>query len=95
MRRTLACTIALSAAMETEATTQAPEKPVPCEQVASIGVATMAADGTITLRVHTLPPGPIGHGMLQYPPTHAQYQEILKHLRSLAPGESKPVPPWC
>ena len=95
MRRTPAWTIALLAVMAAEAAAQAPEQPVPCEQVASIGVATMAADGTSTLRVHTLPPGPIGHGMLQFPPTHAQYQDIFKHLGGLAPGEAKPVPPWC
>jgi len=95
MLRTLARTIALLAVMAATAPAQAPQTQVPCEQVASIGAATMAADGTITLQVHSLPPGPIGHAMLQYPPTHAQYQDILKHLGGLTPGASKPVPPWC
>ena len=82
--------IALS--ISTAAQTQ--EKRLPCEQVTSIGVATMATDGTITLRVRSLPPGPIGEGMLEYPPSHSQYRDILKHLGGLAPGDSKlaPVP---
>ena len=83
--------IALS--ISTAAQTQ--EKRLPCEQVTSIGVATMATDGTITLRVRSLPPGPIGEGMLEYPPSHPQYRDILKHLGGLAPGESESVPPWC
>ena len=67
----------------------------PCEEVASIGVATMAADGTITLQVRSLPPGPVGYAKLVYAPSHPQYQAILKHIGGLAPGESRPVPPWC
>jgi hypothetical protein len=94
MLRTLACTIALLA-MATAAAAQGPEQQLPCEQVASIGVATMTADGTITMRVRSLPPGPIGEATLEYPPSNPRYQDILKHLGGLAPGESKPVPPWC
>jgi len=66
-----------------------------CDQTTSIGVATMAADGTITMRVRSLPPGPIAEGTFVYAPGHPQYDAILKHLGGLAPGESKPVPPWC
>jgi hypothetical protein len=67
----------------------------PCESVASIGVAHMTADGVITLRVRSLPPGPIGEGVLRYPPDHPQYGEIKDHLGGIAPGEYKPVRPWC
>ncbi len=49
----------------------------------------MAADGTITLQVRSLPPGPVGHAKLVYAPSHPQYQAILKHIGGLAPGESR------
>ena len=80
-------------ALSLPAVAQTPEKQPPCEQVASIGVATMASDGTITLRVRSLPPGPIGEGILDYPPSHPRYRAIVEHLGGLAPGESKPVVP--
>jgi hypothetical protein len=61
--------------------------------VASIGVATMERDGTVTLQIRTAN-GIHGHARLVYPPTHPAYADILKHLDGLKPGESKPVPPW-
>jgi len=71
-------------------------EPAPrCQDVASIGVATMAADGTITLRITSLPPGPVAHGNFTYAPSHAQYEEIKRHIGGITPGEQKPVPPWC
>lgn len=68
---------------------------VRCEQVKSIGVAHMDKDGTMTLRLRSLPPGPIAEGTLVYRPGDPQYEEIKKHLGGIAPGEYKPVPPWC
>ena len=68
---------------------------VPCEQVASIGVATMSNDGVITLRLRSLPPGPIAEGTMSYRPGDPQYEEIKKHIGGIAPGETKPVRPWC
>ncbi len=66
-----------------------------CESVKSIGVATMAADGAITLRIRSLPPGPIGEGTFIYRPGEARYDEVKSHIGGIAPGETKPVPPWC
>ncbi|MBI4545428.1 MAG: hypothetical protein HY703_09545 [Gemmatimonadetes bacterium] len=67
----------------------------PGADMPSIGVATMAEDGTIVLELRAEAPGGVsGHGRLVYPPTHKDYQQILKHLGGLRPGESKPVPPW-
>jgi hypothetical protein len=66
-----------------------------CADVASIGVATMAADGAITLRIRSLPPGPIAEGTLTYRPGDAKYDEVKDHIGGITPGESKPVPPWC
>jgi hypothetical protein len=64
--------------------------------VESIGVATMRPDGTIDLQLRAYDPktGAIGDGLLVYPPGHPDYQDVLKHLGGLKPGEQKPVPPW-
>jgi hypothetical protein len=67
----------------------------PCESVASIGVAHMDADGVITMRLRSLPPGPIAEGEFRYEPGDPHYQEIVLHLGGIKPGETKPVPPWC
>jgi hypothetical protein len=62
---------------------------------ASIGSATMQADGTIVMQLRAEGPGPmIGDAQFVYPPDHPEYQSILEHLGGLAPGETKPVPPW-
>jgi hypothetical protein len=68
---------------------------LPCAKVESIGVAHMEQDGTITLRLRSLPPGPIAEGTLTYKPGDPKYEEIKKHLGGIAPGEYKSVPPWC
>ena len=60
-----------------------------------IGTATMKEDGTVVLflRAET-GDGLVGDGMVQYPPGHPNYHEVLDHLGGLEPGENKPVPPW-
>ncbi len=61
----------------------------------SIGRATMGDDETIVLVLRAVGPnGETGVGRLEYPKSHAQYNDILKHLGGLKPGESKPVPPF-
>jgi hypothetical protein len=61
----------------------------------SIGVATMDANRTITLRLRAEgPDGLVGEGFFVYPPSHAEYQSVLDHLGGLEPGQSKPVPPF-
>jgi len=66
------------------------------DEVPTIGVARMRPDGTIELllRATSQPGGPVGHGLLEYPPGHPRYQEVLRHLGGLKPGEAKNVPPW-
>ncbi len=71
------------------------DAPVRCEDVESIGVATMADDKTITLQVRALDPDKIIESLLVYKPGDRDYQSILTHLGGLAPGQSKPVRPWC
>jgi hypothetical protein len=61
----------------------------------SIGMAAMNADGAIVLQLRaTGPEGELGDAQLVYTPTHPQYQEVLKHLGGLRPGERKLVSPW-
>ncbi|MCU0700075.1 MAG: hypothetical protein MUC96_26505 [Myxococcaceae bacterium] len=62
---------------------------------ASIGSATMQADGTLELMLRAEGPGGmVGDALVRYPPTHPEYQTVLAHLGGLKPGESKPVPPF-
>jgi hypothetical protein len=61
----------------------------------SIGSATMLADRTIVMNLRASGPGPqLGDGQVRYPPSHANYQEVLRHLGGLRPGQTKPVPPF-
>ena len=61
----------------------------------SIGVATMDANGAITLRLRAEgPDGLVGESLFVYPPSHEDYQYVLDHLGGLEPGQSKPVPPF-
>jgi hypothetical protein len=71
------------------------DETVPCASVESIGVAHMTEDGIITLRIRSLPPGPIAEGELRYAPSDPKYDDIKQHLGGIAPGESKNVRPWC
>ena len=71
------------------------DAPINCHAVESIGTATMSADGTITLQLHSLAPDPIAEGVLTYAPDDPQYLDIKDHLGGIAPGETKEVRPWC
>ena len=55
----------------------------------------MTEDGTITLRLRSLPPGPVAEGTMSYRPGDPKYEEIKRHLGGIKPGETKPVRPWC
>jgi hypothetical protein len=61
-----------------------------------IGVAGMEADGTIVLQLNApLDDGKnVGHGYFRYPVNTTNYQDILRHVGPLKPGESKPIRPW-
>jgi hypothetical protein len=79
------------AALATDRSSQ----PIRCEDIYSIGRATMSADGTITLQLRSLGPDPIAESELVFPPDDLQYEEIKHHLGGINAGESKPVPPFC
>lgn len=69
----------------------AAQEPLP----ASIGSATMKDDGTIVMQLRAEGPGGIrGDALFTYKKGHKQYDEIIKHLGGLEPGQTKPVPPW-
>jgi len=62
---------------------------------ASIGVARMLEDGTITLFIRAEGPGSVrGDALLTYERAHPEYATVLKHVGGLQIGEEKPVPPW-
>ncbi len=61
---------------------------------ASIGEATMLDDGTIVLTLRAEGDGVVGDGQVTYGPDDEHYEEVLKHLGGLRPGQKKPVPPW-
>ena len=94
-RRSNAAPLAFALVVAFAAAAAEPKETVPCEQVASIGVATMTEDGVITLRLRSLPPGPIAEGTMSYKSGDPQYEEIKEHIGGIAPGETKPVRPWC
>jgi hypothetical protein len=65
----------------------------------SIGAATMESDGTLKLQLRAEGPGGIvGDALLVYPPTHADYAMVKKHLEQnggpMKPGDSRPVAPF-
>jgi hypothetical protein len=60
----------------------------------SIGVATLNPDGSLTLQLRAEGPGLRGDAQFVYKPGDAMIKTVLDHVGGLAPGESKPVPPW-
>jgi hypothetical protein len=60
----------------------------------SIGVAWLEEDGSIALHLTRTSDGMHVSGMLRYQPTDERYNDVLKHLGGLKPGETKPVPAW-
>ncbi|MEP6831563.1 MAG: hypothetical protein ABI963_14570 [Rhizomicrobium sp.] len=62
---------------------------------ASIGVATMGSNGTISLRLRAQGlSGVFGESVIVYRRDNPQYNEVLRHIGGLKPGQTKPVAPW-
>lgn len=62
---------------------------------ASIGAATMTADGTIRLQLRAEGKnGEIGDAVITYRRGDPMYDDVLRHIGGIKPGEDKPVPPW-
>lgn len=58
-----------------------------------IGMAEMAADGTISLHLHSHG-GLVANAEMIYPRGDKNYRDVLNHLGGLKPGEVKLVQPW-
>lgn len=67
-----------------------PQKRQPIEP---IGMATMSADGTITLELHTHE-GAVGDAHIRYKPNDKEYGQISEHIGGIKPGQVKTVQPW-
>jgi len=98
MARLGVCAMFLS--MITVAPALAQQVPPPVAEP-PIGTALMLKDRTIALDLNKEPhigvarsPGELGYGQVDIDPTNPHYQELLRHLGGLKPGEEKPMPPW-
>src|ERR1700761_3930907 len=58
------------------------------------GTATMLDDGTLALHLRLANDGTPAHDILTYKVSDRAYDDILRHLGGLRPGETKPFSPW-
>lgn len=54
----------------------------------------MQKDGTIILLLRAQDGPKLGDGRLVVRPDAKDYQDVLRHLGGLKPGQTKPCPPW-
>jgi hypothetical protein len=59
-----------------------------------IGVARMLSNGTIVMDLRAIRGQGVGDARIVYEKSSDHYQEIVKHLGGLKPGEEKPVYNW-
>lgn len=63
------------------------------QRKAILGMATMAADGSIVAPIES--PGPTHTAsILRLKPGDPEYESFLEHIGGLKPGETKPLPVW-
>lgn len=60
----------------------------------SIGHAWMHDDLSINMILHFDLPGMMGDSLVTFNPGDPQYQDVIRHLGGISPGESKLVEPW-
>lgn len=81
----------------------APDTPIPPglslddldEPPASVGSASMLADGTLELRFRTeTDAGAIGEALTIVKRGDKHYDAIVMHLGGIEPGQGKPIPPF-
>jgi hypothetical protein len=63
-------------------------------RVQFIGMASMSDDGTVTLRLTMTSDGKPADAIIIYKAEDPRYNEVLRHLGGLKPGQIKPVPSW-
>ena len=59
-----------------------------------VGTANMLDDGTISLHLRLTSDGKAVNDTLVYKITDRAYDNVLRHLRGLSPGETKEFRPW-
>ena len=63
-------------------------------RLTAIGTAKMLPDGTIELHLYRTADGQEALMFQTLHPGDALYEEVIRHVDGLKPGETKPVPPW-
>ena len=58
------------------------------------GTATMLDDGTVALRLRLRSDGTPADDTLTYKVGDRAYDDIVRHLGGLRPGDTKPFSPW-
>ncbi len=58
------------------------------------GTAEMLSDGTITLRLRLNSDGTTARDLLTYRVGDRAYDDVLRHLGGLRPGETRSFNPW-
>jgi hypothetical protein len=59
-----------------------------------VGTAAMLDDGTLSLHLRLTSDGKPVDDVLTYKISDRAYDDILRHLGGLRPGETKPFRPW-
>jgi hypothetical protein len=77
----------VSSAQETRSSDARPSMPF-------VGMAEMLEDGTIALHLRATSDGKPATDTLTYKVSDRAYDDILRHLGGLRPGETKPFRPW-
>jgi hypothetical protein len=93
--RSLLTSFAFGVAMSTlQLAVPAPVEAQSAPKVQFIGMASMSDDGTVTLRLTMTSDGKPADAIITYKVGDPRYEEVLRHLGGLSPGQTKPVPPW-
>ena len=58
------------------------------------GTAAMLDDGTLTLHLRPTSDGKAANDVLTYKVSDRAYDDVLRHLGGLRPGETKQFRPW-
>lgn len=70
------------------------EMPTNQDSIFYVGEVTMEANGDIVLTYHRTTDGLFAESQERFRPGTKDYEEVIKHVGGLKPGESKLVPAW-
>jgi hypothetical protein len=83
------CIVGASAAQDVKPSTQNARASMPY-----LGTASMSDDGTLSLHLRSTSDGKPAGDTLTYKVTDRAYDNVLRHLGGLNPGETKEFRPW-